>query len=264
MIHSKLLGLTIYTLQKGTKMKTNTKFYVAFAFLLWPLSAHLQGAATDNEILLDQSGDTLTLTIDQIGYGNKLCGTVTSGACATDWIFTGSGNTFDIDMIGNLNQIFGPTVLDSTTTNLSLTGSSNVWDWNIGFGGSADSSALDIAITGDSNTMDFDWAYFASSERLDFDLDITGDSNVWDVDIDADDVTFNIDVIGSSNDFKIDQKDGAYQSLTLEWIGSSGDIDITQQSGTCPTGTTSCYGVIDADFDSDNAVVSIVQKDTTD
>jgi len=242
-------------------MKTLNR-YIAFAFLLCPTVLFAAGT-TDNEILLDQSGDTLTLTIDQIGYGNKIGGTITSGTVASDWIFTGTNNTFDIDMIGNLNQIFGPTVLDSSDVDLKMTGSSNIWDWNIGNGGSADSSVLDIEITGSSNTMDFDWGYFASAERLDFDLDITGGSNVWDVDIDADDVVFNIDVIGSSNNFKIDQKDGADTSLTMEWIGSNGDIDIMQQSGTCPTGINACSGYINADFDSENASVNIVQKDTT-
>lgn len=244
-------------------MKTLNR-YIAFAFLLCPSVLFAAAGASDNEILLDQSGDTLTLTIDQIGYGNKIGGTITSGTVASDWIFTGSNNTFDIDMIGNLNQIFGPTILDSSDVDLKMTGSSNIWDWNIGNGGSADSSVLDIEITGSSNTMDFDWGYFASAERLDFDLDMTGSSNVWDVDIDADDVVFNIDVIGSSNNFKIDQKDGSYTSLTMEWIGSNGDIDVMQQSGTCPTGINTCSGYINADFDSENATVNIVQKDTTD
>ena len=108
-------------------------------------------------------------------------------------------------------------------------------------------------------------AYNASAERLDFDLDInTGSSNVWDINIDADDVTWNVDVIGSSNNFATTQSDGAYQSLTMEWVGSNGDIDIIQSSGTCPTGISSCYGVINADFDSENAIVDIKQKDTGD
>ncbi|SVE48670.1 uncharacterized protein METZ01_LOCUS501524, partial [marine metagenome] len=40
-------------------------------------------ATTDNEIFLEQAGDSLTLTIDQIGYGNKFGGTIVSGAVAT-------------------------------------------------------------------------------------------------------------------------------------------------------------------------------------
>jgi hypothetical protein len=170
----------------------------------------------------------------------------------------------DIDMIGNLNQIFGPTLSDSTDVDLKLTGNSNIWDWNVGYGGSADSSVLDVDITGNSNTFDIDWAYSASAERLDFDLDITGSSNVWNIDVENDDATWNVDVVGSSNNFLTTQSDGAYNSITMEYIGSNGDIDILQSSGTCPTGVTGCYGVINADFDSENAIVDIKQKDTGD
>jgi hypothetical protein len=50
----------------------------------------------------------------------------------------------------------------------------------------------------------------------------------------------------------------------MEYIGSNGDIDILQSSGTCPTGISGCYGVINADFDSENAIIDIKQKDTGD
>ena len=99
------------------------KRYIAFVLLLCPVVVF--AAANDNKILLDQSGDTLKLYIDQIGYGNKLCGTISGGDCATDWILTGSANTIDIDMLGNLNQIFGPTLFDSTDIDLELDGDSN-------------------------------------------------------------------------------------------------------------------------------------------
>lgn len=236
--------------------------YIAFLFLLCPVV--LFAGTNDNEIKLDQSGDTLKLYVDQIGYGNKICGTISSGACASDWVLTGNTVTMDIDMIGNLNQVFGPTLFDSTDVDLKFTGNSNIWDWNVGYGGSADSSVLDVEITGSSNTFDIDWGYSASAERLDFDLDITGGSNVWNIDIENDDATWNVDVIGSSNNFLTSMSDGAYNSLTMEYIGSNGDIDIIQSSGTCPTGVTGCYGVISADFDSENAVVTISQKDTGD
>ncbi len=236
--------------------------YIAFLFILCPVV--LFAGTNDNEVKLDQAGDTLKLYIDQIGYGNKICGTISSGACASDWTLTGNTVTMDIDMIGNLNQVFGPTLFDSTDVDLKFTGNSNIWDWNVGYGGSADSSVLDVDITGSSNTFDIDWGYAASAERLDFDLDITGGSNVWNIDIENDDATWNVDVIGSSNNFLTTQSDGAYNSITMEWIGSNGDIDILQSSGTCPTGVTGCYGVINADFDSENAIVDIKQKDTGD
>jgi len=247
--------------ERKIKMKMLNK-YIAFVVLLCPVVAF--AAANDNKVLLDQAGDTLTLTIDQIGYGNKLCGSMSGTDCATDWILTGSSVTMDIDMIGNLNRIFGPTLFDSTDVDLKLTGNSNIWDWNVGYGGSADSSTVDVAVAGNSNTFDIDWGFAASAERLNMDLDITGSSNVWDINIDADDVTWDIDVIGSSNNFATTQSDGAYQSVTMEWIGSSGDIDILQTSGTCPTGVSGCYSIINADFDTENATVNIKQKDTAD
>lgn len=235
---------------------------ILFLLLLCPVVIY--AGTNDNKILLDQSGDTLTLTIDQVGYGNKLCGTLSGTDCATDWILTGSNVTMDIDMIGNLNRIIGPTLFDSTDVDLSITGSNNLWDWNVGYGGSADSSVVDVAITGSANTFDIDWGYAASAERLNLDLDVTGGSNIWDINIDSDDVTWDIDVIGSSNNFALTQSDGAYQSITMEWIGSSGDIDILQTSGTCGGSISSCFGVINAEFDSENATVNIKQKDSTD
>ena len=53
------------------------------ALVLFTPTILLAEATTDNVIKLDQTGDTLTLTIDQIGYGNKICGTISNGLCGT-------------------------------------------------------------------------------------------------------------------------------------------------------------------------------------
>ena len=91
----------------------------------------LYADTTDNEIFIEQSGDNLTLTIDQEGYGNKFRGTISSGACATDMTITGSNITFNLDQIGNSNQLFGPITLDSSNIDMSFVGDSNIFDWNI-------------------------------------------------------------------------------------------------------------------------------------
>ena len=199
-------------------------------------------ATTDNVIKLDQTGDTLTLTIDQIGYGNKICGTISSGLCGTAMVISGTTNTINMDMIGNLNQIYGPMILDQSTYSVNMTGSSNIWDQTIGASGSADSSNLLATWSGSSNTMNLDWGAAQSSERLDFDLDVTG----------------------SSNDVNTNMTDGAYHKIDLELIQSSGNIDIVQSSGTCPSGVSSCHSELIADFDSENATITINQKDTGD
>jgi hypothetical protein len=220
------------------------------------------GASDDNEINIDQSGDTLTLYIDQVGYGNKIgLDNFETSSSATP--IAGSSLTFNIDQLGNENLLFGSLTADQSTYNLLFTGDANSWDWNIGETGSADSTNIDVDITGDSNTMNFDQGAVASAERLDLDLTVLGSSNVFDVDVETDDVTWNWDLTGSSNNINTLQNDGFYQEMTVTYDGDGGDIDINQISGTCPTGITSCKGIITLDVTSDNATIQINQKDTS-
>jgi len=218
-------------------------------------------ATDDNEINIEQDGDTLTLYIDQYGYGNKI-GLDDFSSSSSAMPITGSSLTFNIDQIGNENLLFGTYIGDSTTANLLWTGDSNIWDWNVGYVGSSDSSTFDVDFTGDSNTMDFDQGYNASAERLDFDLTVIGDSNVFDVDIDVDDAVWNTSITGGSNNINTLQKDGAEHEINLTHVGSGADIDINQISGTCPTGISTCNGIITLDIDSENATIQINQKDS--
>jgi hypothetical protein len=220
----------------------------------------LGNASDDNEINIEQSGDTLTIYIDQVGYGNKI-GLDDYSVSSSATPITGTSLTFDIDQIGNGNLLFGTVTSNSSTYNLIWTGDSNSWDWNIGVVGSSDSTAIDVDMTGDSNTMDFDQGSTASAERLDMDLTLVGSSNVFDVDVETDDVTWDFDILGSSNDINTLQNDGYYQTITVELDGDGADIDINQISGTCPQGITSCKGIVTLDVTSDNATIQINQKD---
>ena len=139
-------------------------------FVLLLSAGYVLADASDNEIFLEQEGDTLVLTIDQVGYGNKFCGTISSGACATDMTITGSNITLNLDQLGNGNQLFGPIVLDSSNIDMSFTGDSNIFDWNIGATGSSDSLDLDLTVSGDSNEWNFDLGGNASAESLNYDL----------------------------------------------------------------------------------------------
>lgn len=231
-------------------------FFATFA-LLFSATAFSQ-SATDNEILLEQVGDTLNLTILQQGFGNKISGDSTQ---STDLVITGSSLNIDLDQIGNSNKFYGAITSDSSTLDWTFTGDSNVWDILMGDVGSADTANMLVDITGDSNTMDFDLGSVVSAERLDFDFTLLGNSNVFDVDIEVDDATWNFDITGDSNDFTTSQTDGANQYMKVVHDGDSGTFVLTQESGTCPTGTTSCYGHMDLDIDSENATVTITQKD---
>jgi hypothetical protein len=234
---------------------------LSLAFIMIPFLTFAQ-ATDDNEINIEQDGDTLTLYIDQYGYGNKI-GADDFSSSSSAMVITGSSVNMNIDQIGNSNLLFGPLIADSYVLNLLFTGDSNSWDWNIGYVGSSDSSTMDVDITGDSNTMDFDQGYNASAERLDFDLTVIGDSNIFDVDIDVDDAVWNFDITGGSNNINTLQKDGAEHEINLTHVGSSADIDINQISGTCPTGVSTCNGIITLDVDSENATIQINQKDSS-
>ncbi len=236
------------------------KYFIAMAGLM--LTSFAWGAASDdNEINIDQTGNTLTLYIDQVGYGNKIgLNNFETSSAATP--ITGTSLTFNIDQLGNENLLYGTLTANSSTYNLMWTGDANVLDYLIGDTGSSDSTTMDITMTGDSNTIDFDQGSVASSERLDFDLTVLGSTNVFDIDIETDDVTWNWDITGDGNDIKSLQNDGFYQTQTVEFDGDNANIDINQLSGTCPTGINTCKGIITLDITSDNAVIQINQKDT--
>lgn len=224
-------------------------------------------ATDDNEVKITQVGDTLKLYIDQVGFGNKIGGNDFSSS-STAMTITGSTLELDLDFNGNQNILFGPLEADSSYYKFNVTGDSNEFDWDIGSTGSSDSSNINFAITGSSNTFDIDQGKVgASAERLDADLVLQSGStsNVFDIDWESDDIVWNLDIDGSSNNINTLQNDGA-NSLTFTLDGSSADVDINQISGTCVSGTTGCAtpnAIITLDVDSENAIIQINQKDSS-
>ena len=257
----------------------------AFASLLIaPLSAD------DNEVLLDQSGDNLTLTILQAGYGNTLSGNATQGA---DLTLTGSSLILDLIQDGNSNDMFGSWVLDgsgSSVLDFYYLGDSNIWDMNIGASGSGDYADMLVDIQGDANLFDVDIGSSASAEYLNFDLVVLGsrndfdgsftNSNVWAAQgqgetcgtnctgtssmagilVNSDNAVWNFDITGDDNKFATNQSGNAGHSLKVVLDGSDGDFQFTQSMTTTCTGGV-CHGIIDVDLDSENASVSIKQGD---
>ena len=213
---------------------------------------------TDNLIQITQTGDNLTLTIDQDGYGNKIAG---DAQYSTDMVITGGTVELNIDQIGNLNRLYSTIISDNSTLNITFTGDSNIMDWRSGATGSADSMEVDIDVTGSSNNFDVDHAAQDSADRLDFDLTLIGSTNTWNIDIESDDAVWNWDYTGDDGDILTSQSDGAYHEINMTFDGDDADIDIIQSSGTCATGITSCYSVTTMDVTSDNAVITINQTD---
>jgi len=232
--------------------------------LLLSTSIVFAQATDDNEIKITQTGDTLKLYVDQIGFGNKIGGDDASGGSLTAMTITGSSLEFDLDFTGNQNVLFGPVIADSSYYKLDFTGDSNEIDWNIGYIGSADDSNINFDVTGDSNTFDIDQGYEASAERLDADLILIGSSNVFDIDWESDDNVWDFEVTGSSNNINTLQNDGS-QNLEFTLDGDSADVDINQISGTCVSGAGNSCATPNAnivlDITSDNAIIQLTQKD---
>ena len=223
-------------------------------------------ATDDNEIKITQTGDTLKLYVDQIGFGNKIGGDDFSSGSGSVMSITGSSLEFDLDFAGNQNVLFGPVVADSSYYKLDFTGDSNVIDWNIGDTGSADDGNLNFDVTGDSNTFDIDYGKVASAERLNADLILIGSSNVFDIDWESDDNIWDFEITGDSNNINTLQNDGE-QNLEFTLTGDSADVDINQISGTCASGAGNGCSSPNANIvltvTSDNAIIQLNQKDAS-
>lgn len=220
-------------------------------------------ATDDNEIKITQTGDTLKLYVDQIGFGNKIGGDNFSSGSGAVMAITGASLEFDLDFAGNQNILFGPVKADSSTYKLDYTGSSNVIDWNIGNVGSADDSDINFDVTGSSNTFDLDQGYGLSAERLNADLILIGSSNIFDVDWESDDNVWDFEITGDSNNINTLQKDGE-QNLEFTLTGDSADVDINQISGTCAASGGGCAtpnANIVLTVTSENAIIQLNQKD---
>ena len=232
--------------------------------LLLSTSIIFAQATDDNEIKITQTGDTLKLYIDQIGFGNKIGGDDFSSGSGSVMSITGSSLEFDIDFAGNQNILFGPVVADSSYYKLDFTGDSNVIDWNIGDTGSADDGNINFDVTGDSNTFDIDYGKVASAERLNADLILIGSSNVFDIDWESDDNIWDFEITGDSNNINTLQNDGE-QNLEFTLTGDSADVDINQISGTCASGAGNSCSSPNANIvltvTSDNAIIQLNQKD---
>ena len=249
--------------------------------------------ATDNEVLLDQQGDNLVLTILQAGYGNSISATATAGA--GDLVVTGSSLIIDIIQDGNSNKFYGDLLFDgsgSSVMDFYQLGSSNVWDLQIGVNNSGDNTDMLVDIQGDTNIFDVDIGGNAVAESTNFDLAILGsrndfstsftNSNVWasatgansvggavstgtgtqtmsGIQIDTSNAVWNMEITGDDNAFATKQSGNGGHSLTVVLAGSDGDFQFMQDmTATC---SPTCEGIININLDSENASVSIKQTD---
>jgi len=130
------------------------KSYIFVMFGLISMSNAIAGDANDNEIFIEQSGNNVELTIQQIGAGNKYGGDNFSGT-SIDMTMTVSDSYLDILLDGDYNKMFGTMDTTGSTINNFITGDYNLWNQKIGVANTADTMTIDSAITGSTNTIVF-------------------------------------------------------------------------------------------------------------
>ena len=130
------------------------KSYIFVMFGLISMSNAIAGDANDNEIFIEQTGNNVELTIQQIGAGNKYGGDNFSGT-SIDMTMTVSDSYLDILLDGDYNKMFGTIATTGSTINNFITGDYNLWNQKIGVANTADTITIDSAITGSTNSIVF-------------------------------------------------------------------------------------------------------------
>jgi len=193
----------------------------------------------DNEIYVDQSGNTASIDLEQLGSSNLIGGTSAVSGSMTALDLDGLSMTLDINQIGS-NNIFRSDGIDGNnlTAFFEYDGDSNVMDILLNSSGTitADYVNMLVDVTGSSNTFDLKVAENSDSSYLDLDWVVTGDSNQFDFDIDYANAINNVDVNGSSNTINFTasgysgttSSDSGYFFMDLD--GSSNTFNIIQSS----------------------------------
>lgn len=193
----------------------------------------------DNEIYVNQSGNTASIDLEQLGSSNLIGGTSAVSGSMTALDLDGLSMTLDINQIGS-NNIFRSDGIDGNnlTAFFEYDGDSNVMDILLNSSGTitADYVNMLVDVTGSSNTFDLKVAENSDSSYLDLDWVVTGDSNQFDFDIDYANAINNVDVNGSSNTINFTasgysgttSSDSGYFFMDLD--GSSNTFNIIQSS----------------------------------
>ena len=178
------------------------------------LLASFSACAGNNDIYLTQTGDGLTLTIDQVGESN------TVGESDARVTLSGSNMTVDIDQLGDSNSVAASILqANSTSYTYTVTGDSNEATFTVGGTGDTQNSDFDFAAIGDSNALTFTQGDSATATGGNQDFDVTGTSN---------DLNVKCNVVGCINDWTVD--------------GNSNNIDTTQSGQSDHQVTFRSYG----------------------
>jgi len=192
----------------------------------------LSAWAADNEVYVDQAGNTANIDIEQLGESNIIGGLNSVAGTLTAFDLDGTGLTLDINQIGNTNKFLGDITGDSITGFFEFDGDTNSFtiqgDPTNTFG--IDSSNYNVDVTGSTNTFTLNHGTAALASQLDLDWIIQGDGNTISYALDIDGATSYLDIDGDSNNLTYDGDGAAGGYFYLDQTGNSRTFNIQQQS----------------------------------
>ena len=153
----------------------------------------------DNEIHVEQTGNSASIDLEQQGGSNLIGGTSAVSGTMTALDLDGVSMILDINQIGASNKLRSDAIDgDNFTGFFEFTGDSNVFDILVDSTGLIDSDYINmnINVTGSSNTFDLAVAEDDDASYLDLDWIVTGGSNEFDFDIDYANAINYVDVNG--------------------------------------------------------------------
>lgn len=196
------------------------------------LFANISAWAADNEVYVDQAGNTANIDIEQLGESNIIGGLNSVAGTLTAFDLDGTGLTLDINQIGNTNKFLGDITGDSITGFFEFDGDTNSFtiqgDPTNTFG--IDSSNYNVDVTGSTNTFTLNHGTAALASQLDLDWIIQGDGNTINYALDIDGATSYLDIDGDSNNLTYDGDGAAGGYFYLDQTGNSRTFNIQQQS----------------------------------
>ena len=190
--------------------------------------------AADNEIYVDQAGNTANIDLEQLGNSNIIGGLSSSAGSLTAFDLDGTSLTLDINQIGNTNKFLGDIYGNSITGFFEFDGDSNNFTIQVDPTNtySADSGNYFIDVTGSTNNMTLNVGTAALSDTIDLDWIINGSGNSITSSIDIDQATNYMDIDGSNNTVTYDGDGAATGYFWLDQTGSGRTFNIQQQSTT--------------------------------
>jgi len=190
-------------------------------------------ALADNEIYVDQSGNSASIDIEQLGSSNLIGGSSAISGTMTALDLDGVSMILDINQIGASN-IFRSDAIDGDnfTGFFEFDGDSNTFtiqgDPTNTYG--IDNSNYNVDVTGSTNTFTLNHGTTALAATLDLDWIINGTGNQVTSNINYDGATNYMDIDGNSNTVNFTGSGYAGGYFYLDQTGNNMTFNVQQLS----------------------------------